>query len=407
MTQSLSRESGQESSGQSTEKSAEAGQFEYLDSDADLQGLCQALTGSPALAFDSEFIRTNTYFPKPGLFQVGDGRQIYLLDPLDIDDWQGFRDLLQHPDTTTVMHSSSEDLALLRSVLNTLPARLFDTQRAAAFAGHGYSLSYQALVQNELGIDVPKGETRSDWLRRPLSATQLQYAALDVEHLLELQQRLTRRLTERGMLDWFQQDCRDLLEQVPDETDARLWEEAYRNIGSAWRLDEPALIRLQILAYWREQEARDKNRPRNWIAKDQELVDLADRLPDTDTVDEAAIRRAEVFSDRFADRKARRLANFLNQDHQFHQPAHPERVSQPLSAGTRKQLKALQQLTRELAERLGISPELLSRKRLWVEMLEACRESQDLVWPPGLDNWRRPILEPGVKAIIKIDPDDS
>ncbi|MCB1670976.1 MAG: ribonuclease D [Gammaproteobacteria bacterium] len=372
----------------------------YLDNNQALEQACAELAFSEVLGFDSEFMRTNTYFPKPGLFQLGDGQQTFLVDPLGIDRWDSFRTLLQRESLILVIHSSSEDLGLLRSFLGVLPANLFDTQRAAAFAGLGYSLSYQALVKNELDVEIPKGETRSDWLRRPLSETQLDYAALDVEYLVEIQQRLQAQLRERRMLEWFEADCRDLLAGVPDEMDPTAWENAYLSISSAWQLDGRALQLLQKLAFWREQEARLRNKPRSWVVKDAELQALAEKLSGQDLIDEAAIRRTGVFSSRFADREAQKLARFLNQDREFARPASPDLLSRPLGGAVRRQLKALQTLARERAETLDISPELLARKKLWLELLENVASDRLPLWPPGLDNWRRELLEPAVMAIL-------
>ncbi len=372
----------------------------YLDSNEALERACTEFAATEVLGFDSEFVRTNTYFPKPGLFQLSDGGQVCLVDPLAIDGWESFRRLLRRESLTWIIHSSSEDLGLLRSCLGVLPARLYDTQRAAAFAGLGYSVSYQSLVKSELGIEVPKEETRSDWLRRPLSETQLDYAALDVEYLVELKHLLTEKMRQRHMLEWFESDCRDLLVNVPDEGDELNWERAYQAISSAWQLDEPALRLLQKLAYWREREARRRNKPKNWIVKDAEILALAGSLPNQGPVDEADIRRSGVFSARFADREAQKISRFLGQELVFNEPANPAGVNRPLGGQARRQLKAFQKLGREQAEKIGISPELLSRRRLWVEVLENIARGRQNIWPAGLDNWRRELLEPGVKAIL-------
>jgi len=358
------------------------------------------MNGCARLAFDSEFIRTDTFFPKPGLYQLNDGINTYLVDPLPIRDWEAFKQLLNQEGMVIIMHSCSEDLGLLQHSLDTLPARLFDTQRAASFVGYDYSLSYQALVKAELDIDLPKGETRSDWLRRPLADTQLEYAALDVKYLVELRNRLLDRLDSLGRLAWFEADCQDMLHNVSDEWDRSSWEAAYRSFGAAWRLDDNALGLLQKLAYWREVMARERNKPRSWIAKDQELLTLASRLPCHDAVTRQDIEQADVFSGRFLDRNALSIADFVNQEHEFQQPARRDLLSSPLNNRARKQLKALQKMARELAEKLAISPELLARKRLWIELLENIQRGNEEIWPQGLENWRRELLEDGVMKII-------
>ena len=377
-------------------------QHDYVDSDPALVQICENLTGCSQLAFDSEFIRTDTFFPKPGLYQLDDGERTYLVDPLAIHDWHAFKKLLADKTKVIIMHSCGEDLGLLRHALDTLPARLFDTQRAASFTGYDYSLSYQALVKSELGIELPKGQTRSDWLRRPLAESQLEYAALDVKYLVELQERLKEKLDALDRLAWFEADCQDTLNNVNNEWDQSSWESAYRNFGAAWQLNNNALSLLQKLAYWREAKARNRNKPRNWIAKDQELLTLAASLPDQESITRRDIERAEVFSVRFLDRNAVSIAEFINREPVFQQPASRELLSRPLDNKARKLLKALQKMTQELAEKLAISPELLARKRLWIELLENYQRGNGEIWPQGLNNWRRELLEAGVKNILAV-----
>jgi ribonuclease D len=377
-----------------------AHQYTYVDSDQVLTQVCQELSQGPFIAFDSEFIRTDTFFPKPGLYQLDDGVRTYLIDPVAIDDWSGLRELLTNSRIELIMHSCGEDLGLLRHALDILPAQLFDTQRAASFVGYDYSLSYQALVRAELDIEVPKGETRSDWLRRPLAQSQLAYAALDVAYLLELRSRLMEKLSSLGRLAWFEADCRDMISGVPDEWDRTGWESAYRNIGSAWQLDQDSLELLQKLAYWRESTARKRNRPRNWIAKDQELLSLADRLPAGERLTRRDIELSDVFTPRFLARNSSSLIECLNGEHRFQEPVSADMLSGPLNNRARRQLKELQKLTRKVAERLAISPELLARKRLWIEMLENYQRGAKEVWPAGLDNWRREQLEQGAMNIL-------
>lgn len=374
---------------------------DYIDSDRALVQLCQELDDSAQLAFDSEFIRTDTFFPKPGLYQVNDGDRTCLIDPLAIEDWRAFKILLSSYDRVIIMHSCGEDLGLLRHALATMPGQLFDTQRAASIVGYDYSLGYQALVKAELDVDLPKGETRSDWLRRPLASKQLNYAALDVLYLGELRERLLDKMDALDRLAWFESDSRDMLANVVDEWDRSGWETAYLNIGAAWQLEDYALQLLQKLAYWREATARERDKPRNWIAKDQEILTLASRLPaGSRAISEQDVEQADVFSSRYVARNARSIADFLNSGYEFLQPPQRELLSRPLSNRARKQLKALQKLTRELAEKLAISPELLARKRLWVELLEHRQRRGDEFWPDGLDNWRREILEDGVREIL-------
>ena len=156
----------------------------WVDDKATLDSLCASWMQQARIAIDTEFMRSSTYYPHAGLIQVGDGKGCYLIDPLAIDDLSSLAVLMTHPATVKVIHSCSEDLEVFRFLLGVVPSPLMDTQIAAAYANMGFSLGYAALINDQLGIALDKGETRSDWMQRPLSQSQLHYAALDVAYLL-------------------------------------------------------------------------------------------------------------------------------------------------------------------------------------------------------------------------------
>ena len=145
-----------------------------VDDDAALAASCRRWASCEALALDTEFMRVSTFYPKIALIQVADGTSITLIDPLRIHDWSGFAALMTDPAITKVMHSCSEDMLVFHTFLNVLPTPVFDTQIATALLNEGVGISYQNLVKQRFGIELPKGETRSDWLQRPRTAQQLE-----------------------------------------------------------------------------------------------------------------------------------------------------------------------------------------------------------------------------------------
>ncbi|MFM1897176.1 MAG: hypothetical protein RLZZ385_2250 [Pseudomonadota bacterium] len=366
--------------------------YTWIDDDDGLQGLCRDWANQPALALDTEFVRTNTFYPGVGLLQVADPGGVYLLDPVTIGQWRDFGAIIGDAGRTLVLHSCSEDLNLLQHFLKTLPGRLFDTQRAAAFLGYGYSISYQALVAAELELTVDKGETRSDWMRRPLSDDQKHYAALDVAYLLPLQQRLQANLAAKGMLDWFEDDCRNLLQAVKDDDDELEWARYYRQVGGAWRLNRVQLQALQRLCFWREKKAREWDRPRSWILKDLDLLALA-TLAKQRPVTKDMLKQGTELNDKQIARHGETLLNCINGDQQFADIPDPEDFSKPLTPVWRKRLKQAQQLVIQMAEKIDVAPELLVRKRHLLELIDNLLARHDDPWPADLDNWRRPLLE--------------
>ncbi|MEP6880910.1 MAG: ribonuclease D, partial [Dokdonella sp.] len=166
------------------------------------------------IGLDTEFMRTDTFAPKLALIQIEIAGHIALIDPVGDIDMGSLGARLGDPETISIMHSASEDLDALSPLLPNSLGTLFDTQIAAAFAGLGPGLGYQKLVLAVCDVDLPKGETRSDWLKRPLSDSQLEYAAQDVVHLPTLHADLSARLAARGFAGWHAEDCARLVERA-------------------------------------------------------------------------------------------------------------------------------------------------------------------------------------------------
>lgn len=376
--------------------------FTWVDGVEALGGLCDQLHAHEFIALDTEFVRVNTFYPKVGLIQVASADGIALIDPLQIRHWEPFIDRLVDSRHTFVLHSCGEDLGLLRHFLGVLPKRLFDTQRAAAFLGHGYSVSYQALVLSELQVALEKGETRSDWTARPLSERQCHYAALDVACLLPLQLRLQAQLQQQNRLEWFAADCMALLQEADVVDDARLWASHYRNVSGASFLNQRQLLSLQHLTFWREQQARAWDRPRSWVIRDADLVTLASRQPNN--LDD--LRKGTELSDKLIARHGEALLRCIQASHKFDDIPDPKDFSRPLTPFERRQLQRSQQAVGALAASQHLAPELLARKRLLIKLLENLRRGDPDPWPHEMSGWRRPLLEATLMAILSDRTDE-
>ena len=338
------------------------------------------------IGMDTEFIRERTYWPQLALVQIAldegeDG--VLLVDPLVPGMADALAPLLANPDVLKVMHSASEDLVAFKHACGVLPAPLFDTQVAAALAGIGGGMGYQKLVLAQTGISLDKGETRSDWLRRPLTPAQLRYAVDDVRHLHQLHRQLDAALEPLGRTDWLGEDCTRLLAGVSDDEGDR-W--PHLPLRSAQFLDRDAQVRLLRLLRWREAHARRSDRPRSWILDNELAVSIARHHP----ADAPALRQ-------LLDATPKSPRNLCDALFQAVSTPLDDEDEMPLARGDerdKKQLRAMQTAVAALAADLGL-PEGLLASRRW---LEALQDGQD--WPGALSGWRRTLLEPVLAPIL-------
>lgn len=352
-------------------------------------GLAARIPAQPAvIGLDTEFVRERTYWPHLALVQIAlrdadGGVEVLLVDPLATGMADALRPLLLDPGTLKVMHSASEDLIALRHACGAVPQPLFDTQSAAALAGVGAGLGYQKLVEQVEGVRLDKGETRSDWLRRPLSDAQLQYAADDVRHLHALHDALDARLEALGRRDWLAQDCARMVANAIDDVPER-W--PHLPLRAAQFLDAAAQRRLLRLLRWRDLHARSSDRPRNWILDNELAVALA-RLPPADP----AALRARLDAAPKAPRKlAAPLWEALGTALPDEAQAPPVRVGEV----DRQALRRLQDAVAEVSAELGLPDGVLASRR-WLEHLLDGR------WPDALQGWRRDLLEPRLAPLLQ------
>ncbi len=369
--------------------------FFYIDSNDGLESACQALSGHGQVALDTEFMRVDTFYAQVGLVQISDGQQTYLIDPLATDQWQPLIDLLTNTEVTKVLHACSEDLELLHHWLGVVPTPLVDTQVAAAYVGHGLSMGLQNMVATLLNIELEKGETRSDWLQRPLTDSQCHYAALDVALLLQCYDKLAMALAEQNKQAWFVEDMRQLQQPKAD----MLPQEAYQNVKNAWRFSGADLYRLQCLAKWREQQARSLNKPRNFIVKDPSLIDMVQRKPQQmQTLSQIQDMRPSSL---------RRYGKALLQQLQLAEEAIsgadvslPATLPQPLSKSEQKRYKRLQQCLTAVAEQHDVLPQLLGRKKELLALFERYRQQQPWQLPEAWQGWRSELIEQPMQQVF-------
>ncbi|MDC9595301.1 ribonuclease D [Xenorhabdus anantnagensis] len=250
--------------------------YQLITTDAQLQSICEQAKKHARIVLDTEFVRTRTYYPQLGLIQLFDGEQLSLIDPLEISQWKPFRELLTDPNVLKFIHAGSEDLEVFSNSFQCLPEPMIDTQVLAAFIGHPISCGFATLVAEYLHIELDKSESRTDWLARPLSGKQCQYAAADVYYLLPLANILMEKTEQAGYLD-AAKDESNLIAQRRKEI--QMPESAYKDIGNAWQLRPRQLACLKKLAAWRLKQARERDLAVNFVIREENLWQVARYMP--------------------------------------------------------------------------------------------------------------------------------
>ena len=345
-----------------------------------LQRLCAQWSTQPALGIDTEFERTRTYYARPGLIQLSDAKNTYLVDPLAISDFTPLAHLLSNPSVDKIFHSGEEDLLLLTQLTGVTPNPFFDTQIAAAFLGIGFSLSYRCLVKDCFGIDLNKGETRSNWRQRPLTESQKCYAKQDVAWLIPLYKQFTTHLRPTERWSWLTEEYQWVKQAISQQKTYGL--SRFRN---AWQLSRQGLALLRALIDWREELACKTDKPRGHIVSDNLLFVWASTLSLQNTSHyPSTLQEVEILREH-----RDRLIRIENDIKALPDRELPIPVAKPLSTSNAKGL--LHRLKRACAEEataLGLTPELLTQRR----SLEALIYSMALNTPCSLKNWQRAAL---------------
>ena len=367
--------------------------IQWIRTDADLASRCQAWRELPFVALDTEFVRVDTFYPLAGLLQVGDGKQAFLIDPLEIKDWTPFADLLCDTRVVKVLHACSEDLEVFLRLTDALPQPLFDTQLAAGYLGLGHSMGYSRLVQAVLGIELPKDETRSDWLQRPLTPLQQEYAAADAQHLAELYTELLPQLSEDKHA-WLLEDGTELVNNLCREIDPH---ELYRDAKLGWKLSRQQLAVLQALYAWREIEARRRDQPRNRVVREHCLWPLARFQP----TDRAALSRIEDMHPKTVRQDGDTLIRIIEEAGSLPPEKWPESLPPPLPSEASALLKKLRAVGQAEALRLGMAPELMLRKKVLEALLRSGFPDGPYQLPDSLKGWRRARMGEALLAALE------
>lgn len=331
----------------------------YIDTPEKLTDLCVQIAAEPWVALDTEFLREKTYYPKFCLLQIATPAWVACVDPLVLADLTPLFDVLYNPAVIKVFHACRQDLEIFYQLTGKIPQPIFDTQIAAPLLGIQENPGYAMLVSSFLNINLTKAHTRTDWSVRPLSPDQLEYAADDVIYLCQIYQMMRDKLKELGRFDWLQEDFNLLnnheLYQLPPE-------KAWLKVKGKNKLTGRQLSIIQALTQWREQTAQQEDRPRNWLMRDDLLLELAKLQPTTPS-ELAAIRS---INEKTVQRYGKVLCELITQAKQ--RPPITQAQKEGVAKKTPQQEAVLDVLTavvRIRAEENALNPVILaSRKEL-------------------------------------------
>ena len=260
---------------------------EYIVTDPPgLRICCEDVAASTHVGFDTEFVGEDTYIPHLCLIQVATANALYVLDPFDCGPLDEFWALLADPNRLVVVHAGREEVRICHGAIGKPPGNLFDVQIAAGLIGLGYPLGYGPLVGAVLKKRLTKGETLTDWRRRPLSQEQIRYAFDDVRDLLALWKRIDEKLNKLGRSSWAKEEFASFTTRsLRESAEAERW----RKLKGVSNLDGRRLAVVREVYRWREEAASRRNRPARTVLRDDLIVEIAKRSPKKE--DEIALLR--------------------------------------------------------------------------------------------------------------------
>jgi ribonuclease D len=340
--------------------------FQYIDTPVALDSLCASLRGQPWIAVDTEFMRERTYYPELCLVQVATDEVVACIDPLALPSLKPLLEVLLEPQTVKVLHAARQDLEIFYNLAGKVPAPVFDTQVVARFLGLPDQAGYGAVVQTLLGVTLDKSLARTDWMRRPLPSAALEYAADDVRHLRNLYKKLQSELASRGRISWAEPELKALSDEKLYKPDP---ENAWQRIRGIQRMKPKPAALMRGLAAWRERTAIAENRPRQWILKDEALMDLAKQQP----ADLAGVAGVRGVGDGLAKRHGTELLKILGES--ANAPTERERAPTALSTRQDALVDALYAVLRLKAAAGDVSPASLANR---AELERLVRGERDL-----------------------------
>jgi ribonuclease D len=363
---------------------------ELIESPAALAALCDEFKNHACIAVDTEFARERSYFPHIGLIQLAGGDTIACIDPLAFDVKPLLSELMFNPAITKVFHACMQDLEVLELTLDDKPCPIFDTQVANALMHEDHQSSYASLVMQTLNVPLPKSETRTNWLKRPLTTAQLEYAADDVRYLLSLHQQQQTELETLDRSAWMQEECDRLCSKNFNDESALT--DSWMRVKAKERLVGVELAVLQAAAVWRERRAIARDRPRRRILPDDILIRIAIEQPKNSS----QLRQIGPIGQVLEMSELDSLSETLNAAYSKAASEWPTLKRRQLTQAQSAALSGVLDHLRKKASELGISPGMLCNRKDAEKLVQGKR---DLL---VLNGWRLQCI--GIELLALLPP---
>lgn len=372
--------------------------YTFIDSSDELAKYCKQASQHKAIAVDTEFVRTRTFYPQIGLVQIYDGESVALIDPIAIDDLSDLTALMLNENVVKVFHACSEDLETFNHALDIIPTPIYDTQIAAGFAKIGPTMGYGRMVEALLEKTLEKGESRTDWLKRPLSSEQLQYAAEDVLFLLPCYELLVNKLPAHKN-EWVAQEITQLSLRKAAELAP---EDAYLLFKNIHKLNPLNLAVLQRLAAWRLRYARRHDITQNFIARETSLYEVALKLPTS----KSAVFHLDVVAPQEARKHGEVFAQIVKECRALDPSEYPPHARRLMDVPSYKKMYAnIKAICQTVADEVDCELAELASKRQINQILTWYWWDYDdtRAWgmqPDLLTGWRAPLLAQKIQDLM-------
>ena len=371
-------------------------QYQLIQTQIQLNTFVEQIRNKPLLAIDTEFMRRRTLYPEVALIQVYDGEHLALIDPLSELSLFDFWEILRDESVLKILHSPSEDIEVFQKYAGFVPAPLFDTQFALQLLGHGNCMGFAHMVKSLLNIDIDKSESRTNWLQRPLTNSQLDYAAADVFHLLPCFEIIIEQINAANYFELVINESNLVAQkrayQTPDEL-------LYKDIKNAWQLKPSELVVLKELAAWRKNKAIRKNLALNFVLKEHNLVEIAKRKPNSLN----ALRNIPEVENIEVNRSGVEVLKCIEKAKVVPVSDYPEQLKRLIDFPTyKKAAKDIKQTITKVAKEQGIPEDVMASKKQINQLISwnwklTPEQRKTHLKPDLLNSWRYEYLKGAIK----------